>query len=85
MPVGRTAEALRVSVSYVSKGLGRRRATGELRRWLTETHKVSAREGLMHKTLAALGLTYKKLCMPRSKSAPMLQRRGLSGAAISRA
>jgi ribosomal protein L3 len=86
MPVGRTAEALRVSVSYVSKGLGRRRATGELRRWLTETHKVSASEGLMHKTLAALGLTYKKRrCMPRSKSAPMLQRRGLSGAAISRA
>jgi len=121
MPVGRTAEALRVSVSYVSKVLGRRRVTGEvsarpqrchltprlaglheairaevaarpdatiaeLRRWLTETHKVSASEGLMHKTLAALGLTYKKRhCMPRSRNARMLQRRGLSGAAISRA
>jgi transposase len=82
-------------MSYVSKVLGRRRATGEVsarpqrchltrrlaglheairaevaarpdakigefRRWLTETHKVSASEGLMHKTLAALGLTYKK-------------------------
>jgi len=121
MPVGRTAEALRVSVSYVSKVLGRRRATGEvsarpqrchltlrlaglheairaevathpeatieeLRRWLAETHKVSASDGLMHKTLAALGLTYKKRrCMPRSKSAPMLRRRGLPGATVSRA
>jgi transposase len=121
MSVGRTAEALRVSVSYVSKVLGRRRATGEvssrpqrchltprlaglreairaevaarpdatidaLRRWLAETHKVSASEELMHKTVAGLGLTYKKRrCMPRSRSAPMLRRRGLPGATVSRA
>jgi transposase len=32
----------------------------ELRRWLNETHKVTASEGLMHKTLARLGLTFKK-------------------------
>jgi len=120
-PVGQTADALRVSVSYVSKVLGRRRTTGEvssrpqrchltprlarlheairaevaarpdatieeLRRWLAGTHQVSASEGLVHKTLAALGLTYKKRrCMPRSKSAPMLPRRGLPGAVVSRA
>jgi transposase len=32
----------------------------ELRAWLLETHKVSASTGLMNKTLAALGLTFKK-------------------------
>jgi transposase len=32
----------------------------ELRRWLQETHKVYASEGLMHATLVRLGLTYKK-------------------------
>ena len=32
----------------------------ELRAWLLETHKVAASTGLMHKTLAALDLTYKK-------------------------
>jgi len=31
-----------------------------LRAWLLATHKVSASTGLMHKTLAALDLTYKK-------------------------
>jgi transposase len=94
-PVGRIASLLRVSVSYVSKVLTRRRLTGEttarpqrchvsprlsglhaailaqvtsrpdatiaeLRTWLFETHKVAASTGLMHKTLAALDLTYKK-------------------------
>lgn len=94
-PVGRIATLLRVSVSYVSKVLSRRKRTGEtttrpqrchvlpklsglhpailaqvsirpdatiaeLRRWLLETHKVSASTGLMNKTLAALDLTYKK-------------------------
>lgn len=93
--VGQIAALLRVSISYVSKVLGRRRATGEtsaraqrshrtrklaqlhaaigaevaarpdatiaeLRRWLSETHGVSASEGLMHKTLVRLGLTFKK-------------------------
>ncbi|MGH6864215.1 MAG: IS630 family transposase [Methylocella sp.] len=93
--VGEIATALRVSVSYVSKVLSRRRSTGEiaarpqrcrlpqklaelheairtevaarpdvtsaeLRRWLLETHRVYASEGLMHKTLARLGLTFKK-------------------------
>ena len=33
----------------------------ELRRWLLETHKVSASEGLMHKTLVRLGLMLKKV------------------------
>jgi transposase len=94
-PVGRIATMLRVSVSYVSKVLSRRRLTGqktarpqcchvapklnglhpalleqvssrpdatiaELRAWLLETHKVSASTGLMNKTLAALGLTFKR-------------------------
>ena len=40
----------------------------------------------LHYALVAMGLTFKKRrCMPRSRSAPMLQRRGLSGAAISQA
>jgi hypothetical protein len=30
-----------------------------LRAWLLEIHKVSASTGLMNKTLAALGLTFK--------------------------
>lgn len=98
--VGEIAEALCVSVSYVSKALSRRRDTGrisarpqrchvpprlfglydairaevtlhpdatlaELRRWLGEVHGVSASDGLMHGTLAKLGLTHKKRrCMP---------------------
>ena len=32
----------------------------ELRRWLAETHQVSASEGLMHATLVRLDLTRKK-------------------------
>jgi hypothetical protein len=39
----------------------------ELRAWLLETHKVSARTGLMNKTLAALDLTFKKV-PPRSRA-----------------
>ncbi len=93
--VGQIAAALRVSVSYVSKVVSRRRETGEtsarqqrchvplklaglheviraevarrpdttiaeLRRWLADTHKVSASEGLMHATLTRLDLTHKK-------------------------
>jgi transposase len=93
--VGEIAQALCVSVSYVSKALSRRRDTGErsarpqrchvppklaglydtiraevasrpdatlgeLRRWLHEKHQVSASDGLMHATLAHLGLTHKK-------------------------
>lgn len=120
-PVGRLAQALRVSVSYVSKVLSRRRDSGEvsarpqrchlslrlaglheairaevaarpdatiaeLRRWLADTHKVSASEGLMHKTLAALDLTYeKRRCTPPSKRAPMWRQRGQPGASVSRA
>ncbi len=120
-PVGQTAAALRVSVSYVSKVLSRRRETGEasarpqrchltprlaglheairaevaarpdatiaeLRRWLADNHKASASEGLMHKTLARLGLTYKKRrCTLRSRRASMLPQRGRPGASASRA
>ena len=94
-PVVRIATMLRVSISYVSKALSRRRLTGqttarpqcchlppklaglypaieaqvnrhpdvtiaELHTWLHETHTVSASTGLIHRTLAALDLTYKK-------------------------
>ncbi len=102
--VGEIAEALCVSISYVSKALSRRRETGEtsarpqrchvlpklfglyeaiqaevksrpdatlaeLRRWLGEVHGVSVSDGLMHGTLAKLGLTYKKRrCMPPNRT-----------------
>jgi transposase len=118
--VGQIAALLRVSVSYVSKVLSRRRATGEitarpqrchltpkletlhaaigaevaarpdvtlaeLRRWLNETHQVSASEGLMHKTLVRLGLTFKKNpSAPPSRIARTSPRRGRSGARSSR-
>jgi transposase len=84
-----------VSISYIYKALGRRRATGEtdarpqrnrqplklaryheaiaaevarrpdatldeLRAWLLAVHQVTASLGLMHNTLARLGLTLKK-------------------------
>lgn len=114
--VGEIAEALCVSVSYVSKALSRRRETGErsarpqrchlppkllglydairaevtarpdatlaeLRRWLSEVHQVSASDGLMHSTLARLGLTLKKRrCTPRSRSGPTLPRHAPNGA-----
>ena len=92
---GEIADALCVSVCYVSKALSRRRDTGktsarpqrchvppklfglydairaevkprpdaalaELRHWLGEVHDVSASDGLMHGTLAKLGLTHRK-------------------------
>jgi len=114
--VGEIAEALCVSISYVSKALSRRRDTGErsarpqrchvppkllglyeairaevtarpdatlaeLRRWLSDTHHVSASDGLMHGTLVRLGLTFKKRpCMPLSRNGPMLPKRVQSGA-----
>ena len=57
----------------------------ELRAWLLETHKVSASTGLMHKTLAALDLTYKKsLSMPPSRHVRMLPRHASNGASSSR-
>ena len=57
----------------------------ELRAWLLETHKVSASVGLMDKTLAALGLTFKKnLSMRLSKPARMLPKRAMNGAGGSR-
>lgn len=113
--VGEVAAALCVSISYVSKVLGRRRSTGEcsaraqrchvtpkllglhdairaevaarpdatlaeLRRWLSEIHNVSASDGLMHSTLARLGLTRKKRpCMPPSRSGRMWLRHAPSG------
>jgi transposase len=119
--VGQIAAALRVSVSYVSKVLGRRRATGEvstrpqrshlgqklsvlhetiraevavrpdatlaeLRRWLAQTHGTTASDGLMHNTLARLGLTLKKSrCTRLSRSARTLPPRVPSGARASRA
>jgi transposase len=115
-PVGEIAEALCVSVSYVSKALSRRRdggeraarpqrchvppkllglydairtevtsrpdaTLGELRRWLHEKHRVSASDGLMHATLARLGLTHKKRpCTPPSRNGPMLPRHAPHGA-----
>ena len=54
--------------------------TAELRRWLGEVHGVSASDGLMHGTLARLGLTHKKRrCMPPNRSARTLRLRVLSG------
>jgi len=118
-PVGRIATTFRVSVSYVSKVLTRRRLTGqttaraqqchvppklgglhaaieaqvanrpdatitELRAWLLQTHKMSASAGLMHKTLAALDLTYKKsLSTPPSRRVRTLPRRASNGASSS--
>lgn len=118
-PVGRIATMLRVSVSYVSKVLSRRRLTGqreagqqcchvapklsglypaieaqvnrcpdatiaELRAWLLKTHKVSASTGLMNKTLAALGLTFKKSPSTQpNKRVRMLPRHALNGASSS--
>ena len=105
--VGEIADALCVSVSYVSKALSRRRGTGEmsarpqrchmqpkllghydaiqaevnsrpdatlaeLRCWLGEVHGVSASAGLMHATLAKLGLTHKKRrCMLPNRTVRM--------------
>jgi transposase len=119
-PVGRIATTLRVSVSYVSKVLTRRRLTGqttarpqrchlapklgglhpavlaqvtsrpdatiaELRAWLLATHKISVSTGLMHKTLAALDLTYKKsLSTPPSRRVRTLPRHAPNGASSSR-
>jgi transposase len=114
-PVGRIAVLLRVSVSYVSKVLSRRRQTGqttalpqrghvpprladlhgaiaaqvatrpdatiaELRAWLSRTHQVSASNGLMGKTLAALDLTRKKSRSGRwSKTVRRSPKRALNG------
>lgn len=113
--VGEIAETLRVSISYVSKVLSRRRDTGEtaarpqrchvvpklsgfydairaevksrpdatlaeMRRWLSETHKVSVSDGLMHSTLVTLGLTLKKRrCMPPNRSGRTSLRRAPHG------
>lgn len=117
--VGEIAEALCVSISYVSKVLSRRRDTGdrsarpqrghvqpklsglydairaevksrpdatlaEMRRWLSDTHQVSASDGLMHGTLGLLGLTLKKKrCMPLNRSEQMSPRRAQRGASNS--
>ncbi len=57
----------------------------ELRAWLLATHKVSASTGLMHKTLAALGLSFKKsLSTPPSRRARTLPRHVPNGASSSR-
>ena len=117
--VGEITKRLRVSVSYVSKVLSRRRQTGEtvarpqrchvppklldlhgairaevearpdatiaeLRRWLDQTHKTTASDGLMHKTLARLGLTFKKSRFtPPSRQGQISPRRGPNGASAS--
>ena len=114
--VGHIAKRLCVSVSYVSKVLSRRRATGEtaarpqrchvplklvglhsaiaaeiaahpdttiaeLRQWLSETHAVTASQGVVFKTLAQLGLTHKKRpSTPPSRNAPTLLPHAPSGA-----
>ena len=55
----------------------------ELRRWLAETHKVMASNGLMHSTLCKLGLTLKKRrCTPPNRSVLMLPPRGLHGGRV---
>lgn len=52
----------------------------ELRAWLSANHQVTASLGLMHKTLARLGLTLKKSRGgPKSRSGRMSPRNGLTG------
>ena len=56
----------------------------ELRRWLSQTHGTAASDGLMHNTLARLGLTLKKShCTRPSRSAPTSPPRLPSGASAS--
>jgi transposase len=53
----------------------------ELRAWLAEAHGVTASLGLMHNTLARLGLTLKKSRGGRrSRTGPTSPRSGLTGA-----
>ncbi len=52
----------------------------ELRAWLQDQHQVAASLGLMHKTLARLGLTLKKSrAGRRSRTAPTSPRSGPPG------
>jgi transposase len=52
----------------------------ELRAWLLATHQATASLGLMHKTLARLGLTLKKSRGgPRSRTGPTLPSDGPTG------
>ena len=52
----------------------------ELRTWLLATHQVTASRGLMHKTLARLGLTLKKSRGgPRSRTGPTSPSGGSTG------
>jgi transposase len=52
----------------------------ELRAWLLATHQIKASLGLMHKTLARLGLTLKKSRGAlRSRSGPTSPSSGLTG------
>jgi len=55
-------------------------ATLAERRWLGAAHGVSASDGLLHGTLAKLGLTHKKRrCTPPSRAARTVRRRVRSG------
>jgi transposase len=52
----------------------------ELRRWLAATHTKTASKGLMHKTVARLGLTHKKSpSTPLNRRGQMSPRRGQPG------
>ena len=52
----------------------------ELRAWLLESHQVKASLGLMHKTLARLGLTLEKSRgLPKSRIGPTSSRSGPTG------
>src|SRR5947209_15052162 len=51
-PVGRIATALRVSVSYVSKVLSRRRLTGQTMAWAQRCHVAPKLSGLYPAILA---------------------------------
>ena len=58
----------------------------ELRAWLLATHQVEASLGLMHKTLARLGLTLKKSrAGPRSRTGPTSPSGGPTGGLAKRA
>jgi transposase len=58
----------------------------ELRTWLSHTHQMTASNGLMWKTLADLGLTYKKSrsTLPNRRG-PTSPRRARTGVTSSRA
>ena len=58
----------------------------ELRTWLSDTHQMTASNGLMCSTLSKLGLTYKKSrSTPLNRRGPTSPRRAMTGVRSSQA